>query len=237
MLRDNLDRVRTRLAAAAERAGRAPGDVTLVAVTKTHPPELVRTAYELGIRDVGENDLDEAVEKQAALADLSALRWHMIGHLKPNQAPEVVGRFALIHSVDTVRLARALNVAATQQNLPHIDVLLQVNVSGERRKYGFRAATERQRNEFCAAAADVTLMFPRLRLRGLMTMAPFVDDAEVVRPVFAALRQLRDRLSRELPQVDWSHLSMGMTNDFEVAVEEGATIVRIGTAIFGERRE
>lgn len=226
-----------RIATAAERAGRDPDDVTLVAVTKTHPPAVVQAAYDVGIRDVGENDIVEALEKQRATVGCDELRWHMVGHIRPEHAGEVVGRFTRIHSVDTRKLARALNRHATARELPKVDVLLQVNVSGEHRKYGFPASNEKERDAFCATAGDLTLMFPRLRVRGLMTMAPFVDNPETVRPVFAGMRRLRDRLERELPQVDWSHLSMGMTNDFEVAVEEGATIVRIGTAIFGERRE
>lgn len=235
-IRTNLEHVRCRIAAAAERAGRDPEDITLVAVTKTHPVEIVQAAYEADIRDIGENRLDEALEKQRATAALEGIRWHMIGHVKLEQAAAVVGRFALVHSVDTLKLARALNRQAMARDIAQVDVLLQANVSGEHSKYGFPADTQKGRDKLCASAADLAIMYPRLRIRGLMTMAPFVDDPEMVRPIFAGLRELRSRLARELPQADWSHLSMGMTNDFEVAVEEGATIVRVGTAIFGERK-
>lgn len=236
-IRENLDSVYDRIATAAECVGRDPNDIMLVAVTKTHAPAVVRAAYDAGVRDVGENRVDEALEKQRATADCDELRWHMIGHVKPQQAAGLIRRFTLVHSVDTLKLARALNRQAMALDVPQVDILLQVNVSGEHSKYGFPASTEKERDTLCVTAGDMTLMFPRLRIRGLMTMAPFVDDPEMVRPIFAGARRLRDRLARELPQADWSHVSMGMTHDFEVAVQEGATIVRIGTAIFGQRKE
>ncbi|MCZ7571947.1 MAG: YggS family pyridoxal phosphate-dependent enzyme [Ardenticatenaceae bacterium] len=227
----NLERVRERIAAAAIRSGRKPAEITLVAVTKTHPPEVVAAAYELGLRDIGENRVEEALRKQAVLPP--DLRWHMIGHIQRRKARDVVGNFHLVHSVDSLRLAEELEKRARAVNVL-VDILLEVNVTGEASKYGFQATTPAERDTLVAAAAALTTL-PSLRVRGLMTMAPFVADPEETRPFFAAVRHLRERLRRELPAHEWAFLSMGMTNDFEVAIEEGATHVRIGTAIFGER--
>lgn len=241
---DNLRRVRERIAAAAERAGRKPSEVALVAVTKSRPAEVVVAGYRLGLRDFGENRVHEALEKMPKVATLLAaeqpaaggetpsaadLTWHMIGHLQRRKVRDAVGRFALIHSVDSVRLAREINkrCQAIGRVMP---VLLEVNVSGEATKFGFRP-------EEVAGAIPDMLELPHVRVFGLMTMAPIVREAEEARPYFRRLRKLRDELARRFPEVDWRHLSMGMTDDFEPAVEEGATIVRIGRAIFGERRE
>jgi len=221
----NLQRVRKRIAAAAQRAGRDPAEVTLVAVTKTRPVEVIRAAYELGVRDFGENRVEEAETKFALLPD--DIRWHMVGHVQSRKAARVVKPYVLVHSVDRVKLARRLNrfAAEAARRLP---VLLEVNVSGEASKYGFRPAE-------VEAAVEAIWGFEHLQIRGLMTMAPIVSDPEEARPVFAALRELRERLAARFPDIRWEHLSMGMTDDFEVAIEEGATIVRIGRAIFGER--
>lgn len=235
-IRANLIRVRERIAAAAARAGRDPAEVGLVVVTKTHPPETVRAAYACGVRDVGENRVHEALEKQATLADLTDLRWHMVGHVQRRKARDVVGRFVLVHSVDSVRLAQELDKRAAMAGVPEVDVLLEVNVSGEPTKYGFRVVAPEDEGPFLEAVAQI-IALPRLRVHGLMTMAPLVADPEGARPCFVALRRLRDRLTQEFPGEDWSQLSMGMSNDFEVAVEEGATLVRIGTAILGPRPE
>ncbi len=234
IIRANLARIWERIASAATRAGRDPANVKLVAVTKNRPPEAVRAAYACGVRDVGENRVYEALEKQAALADLRDLRWHMIGHVQRRKARDVVGRFVLVHSVDSVRLARELDKRAARANVSRVDVLLEVNVSGEPTKYGFRVVTPEDEGPFLEAVAEI-LSLPRLQVHGLMTMAPLVADPEETRLYFVALRRLRDRLTEEFPEEDWSQLSMGMSNDFEVAVEEGATIVRIGTAVFGEQ--
>lgn len=231
LLRTNLERVHERIAAAAARAGRSPAEVTLVAVTKTYPPAVVAAAYELGVRDIGENRVEEALAKQAGLP--RDLRWHMIGHIQRRKARDVVGNFHLVHSADSVRLAEELDRRARRASVA-VDILLEVNVSREESKYGFPAASAAEIDGFVEAAAAVAAL-PALRVRGLMTMAPLVTDPEATRPVFAAVRMLRERLQRDLPGYDWALLSMGMTNDFEVAVEEGATHVRIGTAIFGER--
>ena len=236
LLRANLARVQERIAAAARRAGRDPDGIILVGVSKTHPPEVVEAAYLAGLRHFGENRVEEAAPKLRAMAEWIRAQkreadppiWHMIGHVQSRKAEDVVGPYALIHSVDTVKLARRLDrfASAAGRRLP---VLLEVNVSGEASKYGFSPA------EVAAALAEITTLFA-LEVRGLMTMAPIVPEPERARPVFRALRALRDDLARRFPQVDLGHLSMGMTDDFEVAVEEGATIVRIGRAIFGERR-
>lgn len=230
-LRANLQCVQERIAAAAARAGRDPGEITLIAVTKTHPPELIAAVYELGVRDVGENRVEEALPKQEILP--ADLRWHMIGHIQRRKARNVVGNFTLVHSVDSSRIAEELNKRAQAAGIT-VEVLLEVNTSGEESKYGFAARTPAEVDSFLAEAEAIAAL-PALRVRGLMTMAPLTPDPETTRPVFAAVRRLRERLERDLPDYDWSLLSMGMTNDFEVAIEEGATHVRIGTAIFGAR--
>jgi pyridoxal phosphate enzyme (YggS family) len=236
----NLARVRERIAAAARRAGRRPEEVTLVAVTKTHPAQVVTAAYQAGLRDLGENRVEEAsgkipiVQEQVAVSD--RIHWHMIGHLQRRKAGLAVALFDIIHSVDSLRLAQRIDrmAAESEKVMP---VLLEVNVSGEASKYGFEqspAAGPEERAAFLADVAQI-LALPHLRLCGLMTMAPIVADPEEARPVFVALRMLRDELGRRFPEADWRELSMGMTDDFEVAVEEGATLVRVGRAIFGER--
>ena len=225
----NLARVRARLAAAAARVGRAPAEVLLVAVSKTQPFAAIQAAVAAGQVDFGENRLEELWPKveQAKALGLAAIRWHMIGTIQSRKAANAVGPFALVHAVDRTKIAGLVSKAAVAAEHP-MDVLLEVNTSGEASKHGFAPAELRQ-----AAAELVTL--PGIRIQGLMTMAPLVDDPEAARPVFRALRQLRDELAIAHPAARWHHLSMGMTNDYEIAVEEGATIVRIGSAIFGER--
>lgn len=232
-LRDNIGQVRKRIAAAEGRAGR-PGQVTLVAVSKTHPAEMVAQAYCLGLRVFGENRVEEAAPKAEAVRALLSARfgaeapieWHMVGHLQSRKAADVLPWASLVHSVDTVKLARRLSRALRDgRSLP---ILLEVNVSGEKSKAGFRP-------EEVADAVQAIADLPLLRIEGLMAMAPIVEDPEQARPVFRQLRQLREQLARRYPALPWTHLSMGMTDDFEVAIEEGATLVRIGRAIFGER--
>ncbi len=221
----NLQAVRERIAAAAHRAGRDPAEITLVAVTKTQPVEVIRAAYELGLRDFGENRVEEAETKFHLLPD--DIRWHMVGHVQSRKAARAVSPYVLVHSVDRVKLARRLNRFAGEAGR-RLPILLEVNVSGEATKYGFSP-------DEIEPAVEAMRAFEHLRIQGLMTMAPIVTDPEDARPVFVALRELRDRLATRFPDLDWHHLSMGMTDDFEVAIEEGATIVRIGRAIFGER--
>ncbi len=223
----NIDHVRSIIAESALRVGRAPQDVTLVAVSKTRSVELVQMAYNLGVIDFGENRVQEALPKIAEFHPQS-VRWHMIGHLQSNKAGKVVNPFYCVHSVDSLHLAQALSRHAGEQGKV-LPVLLQINVSGESSKEGMSAA------ETSDLARQIVAL-PHIRVDGLMTIAPLVEDPEEVRPVFRELRSLRDRLRDELPQCSWQHLSMGMTDDYTVAIEEGATIVRIGRAIFGERQ-
>jgi pyridoxal phosphate enzyme (YggS family) len=225
-LAQNLAEVRDRIARAAGRSGRSPSEVTLVAVSKTMPAGRVRLAYEAGVRDFGENRVQEGVAKVAELA-LPDATWHLIGHLQTNKARPAAASFGLIHSVDSRRVAEALAVEAGKRGAP-LDVLLEVNLAGEESKFGFSAEALRAEAEGIAA-------LPGLRALGLMTVAPLVDDAELVRPVFQSMRRLGEELRPRLGDPSPWHLSMGMTNDFEVAIEEGATIVRVGRAIFGER--
>ncbi len=231
---ERLSVVRERIARAAERAGRSSDEITLVAVSKGHPPEAVVEAYRLGVRDFGENRVEEAEPKIAAVREMLAaeglgedIRWHLIGHIQSRKAKRAVAPYVLVHSVDRLKIARRLNRFAGEMGRV-LPVLLEINVSGEATKFGFSP------DEILEVAGEI-IALPNLRVHGLMTMAPFVEDPEEVRPVFAGLHRLRDQLAARYPEVDWRHLSMGMTNDFEVAIEEGATIVRIGTAIFGPR--
>ncbi len=222
----NLEYVRSAIAQAAERVGRDAQDVTLIAVSKTVPLELVRMAYNLGVTNFGENRVQDALPKIAEFHPSDA-RWHMIGHLQTNKASKVIGAFASVESVDNLHLAQALERHAAKQG-NELPVLLQVNVSGEASKEGMSP------DEAPHMARQIVAL-PHLRVEGLMTIAPIAPNPEETRPVFRQLRLLRDHLRTEIPQCDWRHLSMGMTDDYRVAIEEGATIVRIGRAIFGER--
>lgn len=228
----NLEILNARIAEAATRAGRDPAEITLVAVTKTHPAEAVLAAVEAGVTDAGENRIQEAVPKIEAVAsslETGALRWHLIGHLQSNKAKVAVQNFDLIHSVDSERLARQISRHAGDAG-KIMPVLLQVNVSGEETKGGFVPD----------AMAEITTRLleecPHLQIQGFMTMAP-LDEPESARPFFRGLRELRDRLAAQIQHERFrpTELSMGMSNDFLVAIEEGSTLVRIGTAIFGQR--
>jgi hypothetical protein len=223
----NLQQVRERIYAAARRAHRDPGEITLVAVTKTLPSERIRQAYELGLRDFGENRVQEAAEKIGAWLG-ERPTWHLIGHLQRNKARLAVQLFDAIQSVDSVELARALEGHAARAGR-HLPILLEVNVGGEASKAGFSPD-----QAFWQAVPQI-LALPHLEVQGLMTVAPVANDPQDVRPVFRRLRGMRDELRLRYPSVPWLHLSMGMTDDYEVAIEEGATIVRLGRAIFGAR--
>ena len=229
-LPDNLARVQDRIANAAARAGRDAAGVTLVAVTKLHPVEALLAAYRLGVRHFGENRVEEASLKLPAFKQSigdPAVMFHMIGHLQGRKAAAAAALFDRVHSVDGIKLAQRLSRLASK-SLP---ILLEVNVSGEESKYGFDGT----RRAELFGAVEAMIQLPNLQLDGLMTMAPVVEDAEQARPVFRALRELRDEIEGLYPNLRLPHLSMGMTDDFEVAVEEGATLVRIGRALFGER--
>ena len=240
----NIAAVYERIEAAASRAGRKVDEITLVAVTKTHPLETVIAAYQAGLRHFGENRVAEGGEKIAGLAQVIPLEspdqptWHLIGHLQSRQAGQALGKFQVIEAVDSLKLAQRLNRLAERDGYPPVEILLECNVSGEASKNGF--ALERwptdpaQLNAFLQTITELAAL-NKLIVRGLMTMAPLVADPEETRPVFSSLAALRARLRVERPQVDWRHLSMGMSDDFEVAIEEGATIVRLGRALFGER--
>ncbi|HZT71860.1 MAG TPA: YggS family pyridoxal phosphate-dependent enzyme [Terriglobia bacterium] len=224
---ENIARVRERVHRACERAGRPPESVRLVAVTKTVPPEAIRLAYAAGVRDFGENRVQEAAAKRPQLHDLDAV-WHLIGHLQSNKAKHACQLFSWVHSVDSVHIAQRMDhfAAALGKKMP---VLIEVHLGGEASKFGVEEAG------LMALAEQVGAM-PSLELRGLMTVPPFFENAEDVRPFFRRLRELASRLeSLKLPGVSMRELSMGMSHDFEIAIEEGATMVRIGTAIFGER--
>lgn len=231
-LEANLGSVQGRIAAAARRAGRDPGFVTLVAVSKMQPPDVILAAYELGLRHFGENRIGEAQEKVGDLPE--DITWHMIGHIQSRKARDVLPLFRWVHSIDRLKIARRLDRFAAEQAEP-LPVLLECNVSGETSKHGFAAGRwaedKEQRQALFEVVADI-LALPHLQVEGLMTMAPIVEEAEQARPVFVQLRRLRDELASAFPQAGWHHLSMGMTDDFEVAIEEGATLVRIGRAIF-----
>jgi len=228
-LASNIASVQSNIAQAAERVGRRADEITLVAVSKTKPVELIKLAYDLGLRDFGENRVQDALPKIAEFrhAGLQSVTWHMIGHLQRNKVTKVVGSFDSVQSVDSLQLAQALNTHASELEV-RIAVLLQVNVSGEESKEGMTL-------EETPPLARQIVTLPHLDVQGLMTVAPQVQDLEEVRPVFRMLRTLRDDLQRQVPQSAWQHLSMGMTDDYGVAIEEGATIVRVGRAIFGER--
>ena len=236
----NLVQVQERIAEAALRAGRSPDEVILIAVAKTFPTEAIIAAYQAGVRHFGENRVEEGMTKIPAVhAAISGSRptWHMVGHVQSRKARDVAAHFGYVHSVDRLKIARRLSRFAQEagQTLP---VLLECNVSGEETKFGFELPgweqDEVRRKAFFTAVEEI-LALPGLSVRGLMTMAPFVADPQTVRPIFASLRGLLDALRGRFPARDWRHLSMGMTDDFEVAIEEGATMVRIGRAIFGAR--
>ena len=219
---ERLEIVRARIGAAAYRAHRDPASIRLVLASKTQPSDAIRAAYQAGARDFGENYVQESIAKQAELADLTDIRWHLIGHLQTNKAKIAAGAFALIHSVDSIRLAEALSRA---QPSPRVRTLIEVNLGGEASKTGVGPEGV---SAILEAARD------KLEIDGLMTIPPPAPRAEAARPYFARLHDLRDRLAAQSGYA-LSELSMGMTDDFEVAIEEGATIVRIGRAVFGER--
>jgi len=230
----NLEGVERRIAAACARVGRAPSEVTLVAVSKTRSIAEILAAHRAGVRHLGENRVEEAEGKVPVLRDsftADPVTWHMIGHVQSRKARGAVEFCDVIHSVDSLHLAARLDRFAAELGRS-VPILLEVNVSGEASKYGFAASDPTARADLTSQIGQFSA-FPRLRVEGLMTMAPIVAAPEQARPVFRALRQLRDELRDRAPFSAWRELSMGMTDDFEVAIEEGATMVRIGRAIFG----
>jgi PLP dependent protein len=224
LLKSNLELVEARIGAALERAGRRD-PVRIVAITKTHGPEAVAAAAAVGLTDCGENRVRELVAKRLAAGDI--VTWHFVGHLQRNKVREALPHFDLIQSVDSLRLAGALSQEA-ERSARQVRLLIQVNASGEASKGGFTAA------EAVEAAGRVSEL-PGLRVQGLMSMAPLTDDVAVLRSTFAATRDAFERCTVAVPAFEPCHLSMGMSNDFEVAIEEGSTMVRLGTILFGER--
>jgi pyridoxal phosphate enzyme (YggS family) len=227
---ENIAALQERIEEAAHHAGRRPEEIALMAVSKTHPPERIREAYAAGLRLFGENRVQEFAGKATALADLAGAEWHMIGHLQTNKAGKAAELFGAMDSGDSVKLAEKLDAAA-QSIGKKLSVLIEINVGGEAAKSGV-APDSRELEELLLAAPG----FEALEFRGLMTVPPFTDDPEGARPYFRKLRELRDAIAaRKLPAVRMHVLSMGMSHDFEVAIAEGSTCVRVGTAIFGER--
>ena len=226
----NISSVQERIAAAALRAGRNRDDVILMAVSKTQPPERIYEAYGAGLRAFGENRVQEFAGKVEALRDLNAAEWHMIGHLQTNKAAKTAELFRAVDSVDSLKLAEKLDAAARTLGRK-LDVHIEINVGGEAAKTGVASDSP--------ALDELLIAAPRLEalvFRGLMTVPPFSDDPQGARPYFRKLRELRNRIAaRKLPAIRMDQLSMGMSHDFEVAIEEGSTGVRVGTAIFGER--
>jgi len=223
-IKENVARVQERIASACQRCGRRPEDLKLLAISKTFPAECIRVGFEAGLRDFGENRVQEAQAKRPALSDLN-ITWHLVGHLQTNKARTARELFHWVHSVDSLRLAQKLE----QTGAGRLPVLLEVNLGGEESKAGVGE------KEIIPLAEQVSQL-ATLELRGLMVIPPFFDDPEQVRPYFRRLRELaREIDARNFPNVSVQELSMGMSHDFEVAIEEGSTIIRVGTAIFGAR--
>ncbi|MBN1447527.1 MAG: YggS family pyridoxal phosphate-dependent enzyme [Bacteroidetes bacterium] len=224
MVAEHIQHIETRITDACRRAGRIRDEITLVAVTKTQPVEVINEVLRLGVTDIGENRVQEYLGKRD---DLLPHRFHMIGHLQRNKVKYLIGGLKMIHSVDSADLAEEIEKRSAAADLT-TDVLIEVNTSGEDSKFGVAPETAQH-------LAEIIFSFPHVRLRGLMTVAEYVENPEDVRPGFRLLRTLRDELQKRFPDGGIRELSMGMTNDFEIAIEEGATLIRIGSAIFGPR--
>ena len=226
MLKENLENVEQKIQAACERSGRDRSEVTLIAVSKTKPAEMVQEVYDLGIRLFGENKVQEIMDKSEVLP--ADIHWHMIGHMQRNKVKYIIDKVDLIHSVDSVRLAETIDKEAEKHGVI-ANILIEVNVAKEESKFGLMPE---EVPEFVEKIAG----FPHIRVKGLMTIAPFVENPEENRPIFAHLRKLSvDIAKKNIDNITMSILSMGMTNDYQVAIEEGATMVRVGTGIFGAR--
>lgn len=226
MVKENLTKVQSRIEAACRRSGRNPKEVTLIAVSKTKPVSMLSEAYETGIRNFGENKVQELCEKYQSLPE--DIHWHMIGHLQRNKVKQVIGKTVLIHSVDSFKLAEQIEEAAAKSGIT-VNILLEVNVAEEESKFGFKLVETED-------AIHKIAKLPHVSIKGLMTIAPFVENSEENRPIFKKLNQLYvDMQRKNIDNVNMVVLSMGMTGDFETAIEEGATMVRVGTGIFGTR--
>lgn len=223
--------VQETISAAAQSAGRSTDQIRLVVVTKGHPPKTIQTLYQLGARHIGENRVEDALTKQDILHDLPDLHWHMIGHVQSRKAKQIGGCFSLLHSLDRVKLAMRLESSLAESGII-LPVLLQFNVSSEETKSGWDASNQSDWPALLPEIEEV-LQFPHLDVQGLMTMAPYSTNPEDSRPHFIRLRKLRDFLAGRFPDRTWEQLSMGMSGDYPVAVQEGATLLRVGTAIMG----
>jgi pyridoxal phosphate enzyme (YggS family) len=232
-IRERYNKVLDTIASTAKKAGRTSDSIRLVVVTKLQPADIILAAIEAGAKILGENYAEEAVEKISALKTQSAVEWHMIGHVQSRKASLVAQHFALVHSLDSQKLAQRLNRSA-QELGRKVPVLLEFNVSGEKSKHGWEAFDDSKWPDLLPEINAITIL-PNLNIRGLMTMPPLSTDPEAARTYFRKLRHLRDFLSNRVPTAEWGELSMGTSTDFAVAVEEGATLVRIGQAILGPR--
>ncbi len=227
MIRENIEAVEKKIAEACERAGRGRSEVTLITVSKTKPVEMLREAYAAGARDFGENRVQELVEKIPLMPE--DVRWHMIGHLQRNKVKYIVGKVWMIHSVDSLELAEEISKEAVKRQLT-VKILLEVNVAGEESKFGVTV-------QEAVSLAEAVAKLPGIQIEGLMTIAPIAQNQEENRIYFSKLKQLSvDIYNKNIDNVNMNVLSMGMTGDYSVAVEEGATFVRVGTGIFGERK-
>ena len=230
-IRPRLNKVMERVSRSAEVSGRTLDDIRIVAISKGQPVDAILTAANLGIEDIGENRIEEALNKQDNCKG-TKLNWHMVGHIQSRKAKDIPGNFSWVHSIDRVKIAHRINTFALEQNI-RINTLIECNVSGETTKYGWDFS-ERDTWPSVLQVLKPILSFPSMEIRGLMTMAPWVEDEGVLRTTFRTLRELRDFLEDGLDH-PLPELSMGMTDDFSIAIEEGATMVRIGRAIFGPR--
>ena len=232
-IKNNLDSVKKRIAESAAKVGRDPAEIKLVAVTKLMPKEVILAGVEAGICCFGENYPEQAAEKIASMDMDKVIEWHMIGHIQSRKADTVCKFFDMVHSLDRMKIARYLDRYANDQNRI-MPVLLEVNLSGEESKYGWDASSESSWRNLLADFQKI-LGYKNIRVLGLMTMPPFYEDPEKTRPIYRELRRLKIFLQERIPEANWDELSIGTSFDFPVAVEEGATIVRIGTEIFGPR--
>ncbi|MCS7228548.1 MAG: YggS family pyridoxal phosphate-dependent enzyme [Candidatus Kryptonium sp.] len=228
MIAENIYKIRQKIREVCQKVGRNPEEITIVAVTKTVPVDKIKEAINAGINDIGENRVQELLEKKSYI-DIQNVRWHFVGHLQTNKVKYIVDFVHLIHSVDSLKLALEIEKRAKRINRI-VDVLIEVNTSGEKTKYGVKP------EETTELVKQISESCEFVRIKGLMTVAAYLPNPEDVRPMFKLLRQLSDEIKKlDLKNVEMKHLSMGMSNDYWIAVEEGATIVRIGTAIFGPR--
>lgn len=225
-IKSNIEYIRELKAAAAQKSGRSGEDVLLVAVTKLHSPEEINEAIDAGITDIGENKVQEIMDKYEKV---KPVRWHLIGHLQTNKVKYIIDKVAMIHSVDSLHLAKEIEKRAAQHDLT-MDILIQVNSAEEESKFGI--STE----ETDGLISDISRECPHIRIKGLMCIAPFEEDPNDAREYFAEVKKIYDKYAAlDMERVDFQYLSMGMTNDFEVAIEEGSNLIRVGTAIFGYR--